>query len=85
MVTEEIHLNRHLESSGFQVTETDFGEYIIQLAGERPSHIVAPVVHKTIEEVAELMNRKLDSNTAIDAKALAGPITAPQPWHFTRG
>lgn len=72
MVTEEIHLNRHLERSGFEVTETDFGEYIIQLAGERPSHIVAPVVHKTIEEVAELMNRRLGSETAIDAKALAG-------------
>ncbi len=72
MVTEEIHLNRHLEQAGYQVTETDFGEYIIQLAGERPSHIVAPVVHKTIEEVAELMNRKLDSHTAVDAKALAG-------------
>jgi len=72
MVTEEIHLNRHLEQIGAQVTETDFGEYIIQLAGERPSHIVAPVVHKTIEEVAELMNRKLDSDTAVDAKALAG-------------
>lgn len=42
MVTEEIHLNRHLEAAGFEVTETDFGEYIIQLAGERPSHIVAP-------------------------------------------
>lgn len=72
MVTEEIHLNRHLEAHGYEVTETDFGEYIIQLAGERPSHIVAPVVHKTIEEVAELMNRKLDSDTAVDAKALAG-------------
>lgn len=71
MVTEEIHLNRHLEAAGFEVTETDFGEYIIQLAGERPSHIVAPVVHKTVEEVAEVMNRRLNSNTAADAKALA--------------
>src|SRR3569623_346233 len=50
MVTEEIHLNRHLEQAGIEVTETDFGEFIIQLAGERPSHIVAPVVHKTVEE-----------------------------------
>lgn len=71
MVTEEIHLNHHLESAGFEVTETDFGEYIIQLAGERPSHIVAPVVHKTVEEVAEVMNRRLDSDTPADAKALA--------------
>ncbi|MDB5385657.1 MAG: iron-sulfur cluster binding protein [Planctomycetaceae bacterium] len=71
MVTEEIHLNKHLEAAGFEVTETDFGEYIIQLAGERPSHIVAPVVHKTVEEVAEIMNRRLNSNTPADAKALA--------------
>lgn len=72
MVTEEIHLNHHLEQAGFEVTETDFGEYIIQLAGERPSHIVAPVVHKTVEEVAEIMNRRLHSDTPADAKALAG-------------
>lgn len=71
MVTEEIHLNKHLQAAGFEVTETDFGEYIIQLAGERPSHIVAPVVHKTVEEVAEVMNRELHSNTPADAKALA--------------
>lgn len=71
MVTEEIHLNKHLESAGFEVTETDFGEYIIQLAGERPSHIVAPVVHKTVEDVAEVMNRCLNSDTPADAKALA--------------
>ncbi len=71
MVTEEIHLNHALEEAGFEVTETDFGEYIIQLAGERPSHIVAPVVHKTVEEVAEVMNRRLNSNTPADAKELA--------------
>ncbi len=71
MVTEEIHLNHYLEKEGFEVTETDFGEYIIQLAGERPSHLVAPVVHKTVEEVAEVMNRRLHSDTPADAKELA--------------
>lgn len=71
MVTEEIHLNKALAAAGFEVTETDFGEYIIQLAGERPSHLVAPVVHKTVEEVAEVMNRCLDSNTPAEAGALA--------------
>jgi L-lactate dehydrogenase complex protein LldF len=72
MVTEEIHLNRHLEQAGIEVTETDFGEFIIQLAGERPSHIVAPVVHKTVEEVAEVLNRELNAHEPADAKALAG-------------
>ncbi|MFO1023479.1 MAG: LUD domain-containing protein [Planctomycetales bacterium] len=71
MVTEEIHLNHHLEAEGLEVTETDLGEYIIQLAGERPSHIVAPVVHKTVEEVAEVMNRKLHASEPAEAKPLA--------------
>jgi L-lactate dehydrogenase complex protein LldF len=52
MVTEEIHLNRHLEEEGLEVTETDFGEFIIQVAGERPSHLVGPALHKTAEEMA---------------------------------
>src|SRR4029077_7693022 len=42
MTSEEIHLNPALEQAGIEVTETDFGEYIIQVAGERPSHLVAP-------------------------------------------
>src|SRR5438105_15690455 len=42
MTSEEIHLNAALQAAGIEVTETDFGEYIIQLAGERPSHLVAP-------------------------------------------
>ena len=45
MVTEEIHLNEALESAGMSVVETDLGEYIVQLAGDPPSHIVAPAAH----------------------------------------
>ncbi|MBM3490883.1 MAG: iron-sulfur cluster-binding protein [Alphaproteobacteria bacterium] len=54
MVAEEIELNRALEAAGIEPIETDLGEYIIQLAGEPPSHIIAPAVHKTKEQVAEL-------------------------------
>jgi L-lactate dehydrogenase complex protein LldF len=54
MATEEIHLNAALESQGVEVVETDLGEYIIQLAGEMPSHIIAPAVHKTVAQVARL-------------------------------
>ncbi len=54
MTSEEIELNRVLEAQGVSVVETDLGEWIIQLAGERPSHIIAPAVHKTIEDVIEL-------------------------------
>jgi L-lactate dehydrogenase complex protein LldF len=54
MVTEEIGLNRALEGAGLQVTETDLGEWIVQLAGETPSHIVAPAIHLTRGQVAAL-------------------------------
>jgi L-lactate dehydrogenase complex protein LldF len=56
MVGEEIALNESLEASGLQVTETDLGEYIIQLAKEPPSHIIAPAVHKTRTQIAELFD-----------------------------
>jgi len=54
MVSEEVGLNDALEAAGIEVVETDLGEYILQLAKEPPSHIVAPVVHKTKEEVSDL-------------------------------
>ncbi|MEI8181732.1 MAG: LUD domain-containing protein [Desulfomonile sp.] len=51
MVTEEIHLNQYLESRGMEVVETDLGEYIVQLAGEAPSHILGPAIHKTRQQI----------------------------------
>src|SRR5678815_3212416 len=59
MATEEIHLNAALEQRGITPVETDLGEYIIQLAGETPSHIVAPAIHKTKQQVAELFTTEL--------------------------
>ncbi|MDW8395915.1 MAG: LutB/LldF family L-lactate oxidation iron-sulfur protein [Anaerolineae bacterium] len=59
MVTEEAELNHALEAHGIEVTESDLGEYIIQLAGETPSHIVAPMMHKTKESTAQLLHDKL--------------------------
>jgi len=53
MVSEEIELNPALELAGYEVTETDLGEYIIQLRGEKPSHILAPSLHVTLAEVGE--------------------------------
>lgn len=55
MVAEEIELNPYLEERGVQVVETDLGEWIIQLAKEHPSHILAPALHKTREQIAELL------------------------------
>jgi len=54
MVAEEVGLNGALEAAGVEVVESDLGEHIIQLAGEPPSHIIAPAIHKTREEVARL-------------------------------
>ena len=56
MVSEEIHLNPVLEAAGMTVVETDLGEYIVQLAGETPSHIIAPAVHKTREQITDLFH-----------------------------
>ncbi|ROR34297.1 LutB/LldF family L-lactate oxidation iron-sulfur protein [Inmirania thermothiophila] len=57
MVSEEVALNEALEAAGHTVVETDLGEYIIQLAKEPPSHIIAPAVHKRRDEIADLFQR----------------------------
>jgi iron-sulfur cluster protein len=57
MTAEETFLNDHLEKEGFQVTETDLGEWIIQLRGEGPSHMVMPAIHLSRREVAELFSK----------------------------
>ncbi|MEK7406145.1 MAG: LutB/LldF family L-lactate oxidation iron-sulfur protein [Acidobacteriota bacterium] len=59
MTTEEIDLNERLGHQHLETVETDLGEYIIQLAGERPYHIVAPALHLTRYEVAEIFTRHL--------------------------
>jgi L-lactate dehydrogenase complex protein LldF len=70
MATEEIHLNEALEAAGVTPVETDLGEYIIQLAHERPSHIIAPAIHKTKGQVAELFARELKRETVPDPEVL---------------
>ncbi len=74
MVTEEIELNHHLESHGLDVVETDLGEFIVQISGDRPVHIISPVMHKDRYEVAELFADVLDmdySNDPVDLNAAA--------------
>jgi L-lactate dehydrogenase complex protein LldF len=70
MATEEIHLNNALAAAGVTPIETDLGEYIIQLAHERPSHIIAPAIHKTKGQVAELFARELKREVAADPEVL---------------
>lgn len=57
MASEETHLNQALEAAGIKALETDLGEWIIQLAGQRPSHMVMPAIHMSKEEVAELFGK----------------------------
>ncbi|MBW7882705.1 MAG: iron-sulfur cluster-binding protein [Caldilineaceae bacterium] len=72
MVSEEIHLNQALQQAGMRVVETDLGEYIIQLAGEPPSHIVAPVLHRRLEDIADLFQRELDMPPTLDPQVICG-------------
>jgi L-lactate dehydrogenase complex protein LldF len=62
MVTEEIHLNSFLEKNGIESVETDLGEYIQQLDGEPPYHIVTPAMHKSKEDVARVFHEKLGTD-----------------------
>ena len=59
MLTEECHLNEFLEEEGLEVVDTDLGERVVQLAGEPPSHIVLPCIHKKKEEIGELFHEHL--------------------------
>ena len=70
MATEEIHLNRFLLEAGISVAETDLGEWIIQLAGQTPSHMVMPAIHMTKEEVAELFSKEVEERVSTDIPRL---------------
>jgi L-lactate dehydrogenase complex protein LldF len=70
MVTEEIHLNDFLEASGIDSVETDLGEYIQQLDGEPPYHIVTPAMHKSKEDVAKLFASKLGTKPDLTPEEL---------------
>lgn len=70
MTTEEIRLNDALESDGMLPVETDLGEWIIQLAGEMPSHIIAPAIHKTKQQISQLFVEKLQIEPTEDINEL---------------
>jgi L-lactate dehydrogenase complex protein LldF len=70
MVTEEIHLNDYLTSIGVESVETDLGEYIQQMDGEAPYHIVTPAMHKSKEDVAQLFNKHLGTDISLTPEQL---------------
>lgn len=70
MTTEEIGLNDALETAGVEVSETDLGEFIIQLLGEHPSHILAPAIHRNQDEVRQLFAEQLGAPPDLDVVGL---------------
>ena len=70
MASEEIHLNPYLEKAGIAVRETDLGEWIIQLVGETPSHMVLPAIHKTKEEVADIFSKEINERLSSEIPGL---------------
>ncbi|MGG4205260.1 LutB/LldF family L-lactate oxidation iron-sulfur protein [Paenibacillus jamilae] len=72
MVSEELHLNQALEGADIETIESDLGEYIIQLAGEPPSHIVIPAIHKNRYQIAELLSKEAGEKLSADTTILAG-------------
>ena len=70
MLSEELGVNHVMEAAGLRVVETDLGEYIIQLNDETPSHIVAPVMHKTKAEIRDIFVRELGMEPTDDAEAM---------------
>lgn len=82
MLTEEIHFNAALERSRIRPVETDLGEYIIQLAGEVPFHIVGPALHKSREEIAELFVQKLGMKPGEDVVEITNTARRLLREHF---
>ena len=72
MLSEEMGLNHRLQEEGIEAVETDLGELIVQLAEETPFHIIAPAIHKTKEQVAELFQRTLGAPRHTEIEDLAG-------------
>ncbi|MGG4341413.1 LutB/LldF family L-lactate oxidation iron-sulfur protein [Paenibacillus lautus] len=72
MVSEELHLNKALDSIGVEAIETDLGEYIIQLADETPSHIIIPAIHKNRYQIAELLSAEAGETLPPDTAIMAG-------------
>jgi L-lactate dehydrogenase complex protein LldF len=70
MTTEEVELNAALDAAGLTVDETDLGEWVVQLDGDRPSHVIAPVIHKNREEIRQVLSRRAGRELPDDPEAM---------------
>ena len=85
MISEEIHLNHFLQAEGVLSVETDLGEYIIQIAGEPPSHIIVPAMHKTRQQVADLFEPIAGHALTSDTPTLTRFVRVKMREQFLRG
>ena len=83
MISEEIELNKQIEKIGAEPVETDLGEFIVQVAGEKPYHILTPAMHKSKQDVARLFHEKFDTPEDADAKELTGFVRGVLRKKFT--
>ncbi len=84
MVTEEIELNHALENSKIESLETDLGEYIVQIAGEKPYHIVTPAMHKSRQDIADLFHEKFNTPEDSTPEELTGFVREKLREKFTQ-
>ena len=84
MVSEEMDLNAFLARSGIEALESDLGEYIIQLAGEAPSHIIMPAIHKNTDEISELMHQQTGTRRSHDVDYLTASARSQLREKFMR-
>lgn len=82
MISEETELNHALEHNNLRVIETDLGEYIIQLAGETPSHIIVPAIHKTKEEIGALLHEKISIPYTDDPSQMTAAARSKLRYEF---
>jgi len=83
MTTEEIDLNKHLEEIGVESLETDLGEYIVQLADEKPYHIVTPCMHKSRHDIAQLFTEKFNTPEGSEPEYLTAYVRKKLRTKFT--
>jgi len=85
LTSEEIEMNKPLEQKGYEVVETDLGERIIQLANEKPIHLVFPAVHKTVQQVAELFTQETHETVSPDLESIMSIVRKTLRQVFLRG
>jgi len=80
MTTEEIDVNEHLQGEGVNVVETDLGEWVLQVADEAPSHLVAPAIHKSREAISDLFNEVFELDESLETAEELTQFAREQLW-----